>query len=613
MSIDFSDCGDSWLSDFLVYFDSDPGTPGTAAYLQFGGDYSGSVGTVRESAGWSNADNSPPFSLSQTITFGTDWNQSVDLHDVQVSVGDNYCGSTFTGTVTLEYDVPEPALITNFGPYGVIDQNLKTISWTVPYGTNLATLTPTVSVSTGTCVPASGVSPVLDVNHQATYTVTDGSTVNTYTLTVTVAPNETTLLWNVGSGGWDFSSPSWKGQSSGVSTPFFNGVNAIFNRTTGGTVTVAPDMLPLTTTISNTGDYTFTGEAIGGGSLTCSGTGTIDLRCSPTNFTNVVVSGGKLFLDAVQNYVYFFPLEFSMNTVTVNSGATLESERTTIHGTLLTMNGGRYWEDNGFGGSWIGPVYLAANSYFGQDGWCCNQTINGEISGPGGFTFSSQYNAVLTLAAANSYTGPTTINSGTLQCNVTDALGAGDLSIATGAKLNLNQSGSKTVASLTLGGVAKITPGTYGSVASGADFQDDNFFAGSGTVTVVPKTDYDAWLNQFTFAPGADTTPTGDPDGDGMTNQQEYAFGLDPTKGTSVNPITQPLTDGVFKYTRRKNTGLSYVYQYVTTLGNPWTEFTPVTDPPAAVSVSDTVEEVTIQVPAGLLTNSRFFVRVKAE
>ena len=66
---------------------------------------------------------------------------------------------------------------------------------------------------------------------------------------------------------------------------------ALVNSTTsGGTVSVAPGMMPLTTVISNTASYTFTGEAIGGGSLTCSGTGTIDLRCSPTHFTSVVVN-----------------------------------------------------------------------------------------------------------------------------------------------------------------------------------------------------------------------------------------------------------------------------------------------------------------------------------
>ena len=617
MSIDSSDCGDSWLSDFLVYFDSAPDTPGTAAYLQFGGNYGGKVGTVRESAGWTDSDVSPPFSNSKTVTFGTNWLQAVDLHDVQVSVGDNYCGSNFTGTVTLEYDVPLPAIITSFGPYAVIDQNLKTINWTVPYGTNLTTLTPAIVVTTGTCVPASGVSPVLDGNNQATYTVTDGATVNTYTLTVNVAPNETTLLWSGGSGAWDFSTYSWKGQVSGVSTPFFNGVNAIFDTTSGGTVSVAPGMMPLTTVISNTASYTFTGEAIGGGSLTCSGTGTIDLRCSPTHFTSVVVNSGRLFLDPVQNYVFFFPLEFTMNDVTVNAGATLESERTTIHGGTLTMNGGRYWEDNGFGGAWIGPVHLAADSYFGRaESWCYAQKLDGVVSGPGGIVFDSYNNgSSLTLTSNNTYGGATVVNSGTLVCQQSGSLGTGGtLTIASGgAKVQLDYSGTHNLTTLTLGGVAQTAPGTYGSSSSGATYQYDSYFAGTGTVTVVSQSDYDLWLGEFTFAPGADTSPTGDPDGDGMTNQQEYAFGLDPTKGSSANPISQPLSNGVFKYTRRKNSGLTYTYHYSTDLVSPWSSFTPVTSPPAASSVSSTVEEVTIEVPSALLANPKLFLRVQAE
>jgi hypothetical protein len=54
-----------------------------------------------------------------------------------------------------------------------------------------------------------------------------------------------------------------------------------------------------------------------------------------------------------------------------------------------------------------------------------------------------------------------------------------------------------------------------------------------------------------------------DTDGDGLTNQQEYAFGLNPTLGSSVNPITVPLdkTTGTFTYTRRATpaaSGLTY-------------------------------------------------------
>jgi hypothetical protein len=46
-----------------------------------------------------------------------------------------------------------------------------------------------------------------------------------------------------------------------------------------------------------------------------------------------------------------------------------------------------------------------------------------------------------------------------------------------------------------------------------------------------PPDPYAAWLATFDFSPftNPDLTPTGDPDGDGITNQVEYAYGLDPT------------------------------------------------------------------------------------
>ncbi len=64
----------------------------------------------------------------------------------------------------------------------------------------------------------------------------------------------------------------------------------------------------------------------------------------------------------------------------------------------------------------------------------------------------------------------------------------------------------------------------------------------------------------------AQSTPTADPDGDGQNNQEEFAFGLDPTSGSSANPITQPLAGGVFKYTRTANSGLTYKVYYSTNL-----------------------------------------------
>jgi uncharacterized repeat protein (TIGR02543 family) len=87
---------------------------------------------------------------------------------------------------------------------------------------------------------------------------------------------------------------------------------------------------------------------------------------------------------------------------------------------------------------------------------------------------------------------------------------------------------------------------------------------GSGTVIIAYLTGgssaYTTWAagpfaNAFT-----DTNSAHDPDGDGLTNQQEFAFGLDPTTGASVNPITAPLdkSNHKFSYTRYAASGLTY-------------------------------------------------------
>ncbi|MCX6878230.1 MAG: hypothetical protein NTW21_31125 [Verrucomicrobia bacterium] len=76
---------------------------------------------------------------------------------------------------------------------------------------------------------------------------------------------------------------------------------------------------------------------------------------------------------------------------------------------------------------------------------------------------------------------------------------------------------------------------------------------------------YTTWIDSAAFnTPTALSTeqkqPTADPDGDGMTNQQEFAFGLNPVLGSSLNPITVPLDNatGKFSYTRLAASGLTY-------------------------------------------------------
>ena len=72
--------------------------------------------------------------------------------------------------------------------------------------------------------------------------------------------------------------------------------------------------------------------------------------------------------------------------------------------------------------------------------------------------------------------------------------------------------------------------------------------------------DYAIWAGGLFDGTFTDTDPAHDPDGDGMTNKLEYAFGLDPTTDLLANPIAVPLIAGTFGYTRRAPalSGLTY-------------------------------------------------------
>jgi hypothetical protein len=106
------------------------------------------------------------------------------------------------------------------------------ILWTVPAGSDLATLWPTFTLSPGaTCSKASGstqnfTSPVHYIVQSSDF-ATSGTTTD-YTVTVRFAND---LVWNVGGGGdWDFSTSNWFKQPSGPSTTFGNNDNVTFNK-----------------------------------------------------------------------------------------------------------------------------------------------------------------------------------------------------------------------------------------------------------------------------------------------------------------------------------------------------------------------------------------------
>lgn len=277
------------------------------------------------------------------------------------------------------------------------------------------------------------------------------------------------------------------------------------------------------------------------------------------------------------------------------------------------------------------------------------------------------------LTGTNTYSGATTVNDGILRIDGDSSLAYGDLIVADGGALGGNGT-SGAYAFIESGGGLAVTISDWTGVAgSGYDelglesldagsapmtlavdatdlvnFTDSsktftiintvlgitNFdpanvtvttsgFAGTGSWSLAVSGDslvlsyepsaYLPWISSYGLS-GADADPGADYDKDGLTNQAEFAFGLDPTSGASVSPIQSPLDQGseTFAYTREK-TALSefdYTYGYSVTLQGDFITFTPYSE---ISDGGDPVEIVTVTLPAFLLEQSKLFVRVSAE
>ena len=125
-------------------------------------------------------------------------------------------------------------------------------------------------------------------------------------------------------------------------------------------------------------------------------------------------------------------------------------------------------------------------------------------------------------------------------------------------------------------------------------------------------TDYAAWDANF---PGFDlSNPAADSDGDGVSNDQERIWGLNPTNATSSNLFTSIAalkSTGTFTYTRRTTTltGLNFTVWTSTNL-TAWTRDTGATQ--TINSTVANVQTVTARLSSALLVQPKLFVRVQA-
>jgi len=159
--------------------------------------------------------------------------------------------------------------------------------------------------------------------------------------------------------------------------------------------------------------------------------------------------------------------------------------------------------------------------------------------------------------------------------------------------------------------VSSTTGGT--DVFEATDVSDSSVIPQRATVAfeIVVGADYAAWAAGY--LPADVSNPAADTDGDGLSNFQEYAFGLNPVSGASANPISVPLdkTNGTFTYTRRDPTLTGITYSVLTSTDlQTWSEDLGAIQTPGDV-IAD-VQTVVVQVSAGLLKTPVWFIRVAA-
>ena len=131
--------------------------------------------------------------------------------------------------------------------------------------------------------------------------------------------------------------------------------------------------------------------------------------------------------------------------------------------------------------------------------------------------------------------------------------------------------------------------------------------------------DYTLWSsNAFTSStPSAEQDPTDDPDGDGIENQLEQAFGGDPeTNDLSILPISETIEDGGQSYLQisyRKSdfeNGLNYTVETVTDLNGTWSSSTSEVELISITSETGAYDRYTYRRVAPLSSHEKAFLRV---
>ena len=372
-------------------------------------------------------------------------------------------------------------------------------------------------------------------------------------------------------------------------------------------------ILGVDSTLVINGDVAIGRSSLGvtGGSLTAN---RIISSAASADWGRLVVTGGTVTatngVDGSVNTGATFALTLNGGELRAPSIRVADREEGTNNNAWLTFNGGKLTAIVADNANFITTYGGGQNTYIASGGAVID--TNGFnigiqvnlLDGGGGGGLTKQGAGTLTLSGAYGYTGPTSVEAGTLSLSTATLSDTASVNVGSSALLNLPNGSTDTVSEFLINGVSQ-GPGTWNAANTGGRIT-------GGRLLVVSPDPFLAWIDQ-TWPTLSDKTPTGDPDNDGISNLLEYVLqGGDPSQSTTgiLPTVNASGANFVFTFYRRAAaTGTTQIFQYGTDLSG-WTS---VAIPGGSgVAVTDQgggIEKVEITVSKG--SNPALFGRLR--